>query len=194
MKTNNYTCIIIDDEFHCRELLAYKISKFVADLDILEKISNINDALVYLKNNEAPDIIFLDLELPGVNGFDFLENVKTITSQIIITSAYEKYALKTIKFHVVDFLLKPINDIELVDTIKYVKTKIYKPEILEEIKLTPKETIVLQLMAKGLLNKEIADQINIGLSTVKNHIQNIFQKLKVQNRSEAIIHYLNNKK
>lgn len=194
MKTYIYTCIIIDDEFHCRELLAYKILKHVDDMKILQKLSTINEALAYLSKNDAPDIIFLDLELPGVNGFDFLQNVKSITSQIIITSAYEKYALRTIKFHVADFLLKPINDVELVDTIKYTKTKIYKPEILEEIKLTPKETIVLQLMAKGLLNKEIADQINIGLSTVKNHIQNIFQKLKVQNRSEAIIHYLNNKK
>ncbi|MBK6665558.1 MAG: response regulator transcription factor [Saprospiraceae bacterium] len=57
--------------------------------------------------------------------------------------------------------------------------------------LTARENELLKLLAEGCLNKEIADQLNVTLSTVKNHLQNIYIKLHVQNRSEAIIKYYN---
>jgi len=193
MNTHKYTCIIIDDEFHCRELLAYKIDKFVEELSVIHKFSDIHNATIYLKRNLAPDIIFLDLELPGVNGFQFMELENNVNSQIIITSAYEKYALKTIKFHVADFLLKPINETELVNSVNYVKSRIKKSILPATFDLSPKETQILALLSEGLLNKEIADQLHISLSTVKNHLQNIYNKLHVQNRSEAIIKYMKNK-
>ncbi|MBK9257659.1 MAG: response regulator transcription factor [Saprospiraceae bacterium] len=190
MNTHAYNCIIIDDEFHCRELLAYKIERFVKDLKVLQKFSDIQSAVVYLNRNRAPDIIFLDLELPGLNGFQFMEMDINITSQIIITSAYEKYALKTIKFHVADFLLKPINEKELATSVVYVKSMIKKVNIDENIVLSPKEMEIWILLADGLLNKEIAHKLNISTNTVKNHLQNIYFKLQVQNRSEAIIKYM----
>lgn len=187
---NKYTCIIIDDEFHCRELLAHKIDKFVEDLIVVQKFSDINSASIYLKRNLSPDIIFLDLELPGVNGFQFLEMENAVYSQIIITSAYEKYAIKTFKFHVADFLLKPINESELVISVNYVKSQIKKPILPDNFELSPKEIQILVLLAKGMLNKEIAAQLKISVNTVKNHLQNIYIKLGVQNRSEAIIKYM----
>jgi two-component system LytT family response regulator len=193
MKAKKHTCIIIDDEFHCRELLSYKIDKFLDDLIVLQKFSDIVSAITYLKKHLPPDIIFLDLELPGVNGFQFMESAKQIDSQIIITSAYEKYALKSIKFHVADFLLKPINETELITSFNYVKTKCKNIIINGNTTLSPKEKEIWALLADGLINKEIADQLNVKLSTVKNHLQNIYIKLHVQNRSEAIIKYFNQK-
>lgn len=188
MNTSIYTCIIIDDEFHCRQLLENKINRSTKDLVVLENFSGIREALSYLSKNIAPDIIFLDLEMQDENGFEFLSILEGITSQIIITSAYEKYALKTIKFHVADFLLKPVDDSELSATFEYVKTKILKTDIFNISMLTSKESKVLHLVARGLLNKEIAADLRISQNTVKNHLQHIFKKLKVQNRSEAILY------
>lgn len=189
MNKSLYTCIIIDDEFHCRQLLENKINRFIKDLIVLGNFSGIRDALSYLSKNIAPDIIFLDLEMQDENGFDFLSILEGITPQIIITSAYEKYALKTIKFHVADFLLKPVDDSELSATFEFVKSKIPKTEISNLSILTTKESKVLQLVVRGLLNKEIAADLRISQSTVKNHLQHIFKKLKVQNRSEAILYF-----
>ena len=190
MNTKIYSCIIIDDEFHCRELLSHKINKFVDGLTVIQKFSDINSAQHFIKKNEAPDIIFLDLELPGVNGFQFMESAGPIDSQIIITSAYERYALKSIKFHVADFLLKPINETELVTSVNYVKSRCKNTIINDKIALSPKEMEIWILLAEGMINKEIADQLCISPNTVKNHLQNIYIKLDVQNRSEAIIKYM----
>ncbi len=190
MNHKKFTCVIIDDEFHCRELLSYKINKFVDGLTVIHKFSDINSAQLYLNKNEAPDIIFLDLELPGVNGFQFMESAGQLDSQIIITSAYEKYALKTIKFHVADFLLKPINETELVTSVNYVKSKCKNTIINDKIALSSKEMEIWILLAEGMINKEIADKLRISPNTVKNHLQNIYIKLHVQNRSEAIIKYM----
>lgn len=190
MKEEKYTCIIIDDEFGSRQLLEYKIDKFIPQLTILGKYSDIQSALSFLSKHKHPDIIFLDLELPELNGFALLEYSLELTSKIIIVSAYEKYALQSIKFHVSDFLLKPVNEDELTESVKFVTGQIQKSPLLTGLSLSPRETKVLELVCKGMLNKEIAELLMISQSTVKNHLQNIYQKMNVQNRSEAILVYL----
>lgn len=97
-------CIIIEDE----KLAAEKLSGFIEKISVLELVSNIKDgisAINFLKSNSV-DLIFLDIEMKDFNGIQFLKTLQ-VKPAVIITSAYEKYAIAGYEFSVVDYLLKP---------------------------------------------------------------------------------------
>lgn len=97
-------CIIIEDE----KLAAEKLSGFIEKISVLELISTFNDgisAINFLKRNTV-DLIFLDIEMKDFNGIQFLKALQ-VKPAVIITSAYEKYAIAGYEFSVVDYLLKP---------------------------------------------------------------------------------------
>lgn len=97
-------CIIVEDE----KLAAEKLAGFIEKISVLELVSVFGDgisAIDYLQNN-AIDLVFLDIEMKGFNGIQFLKSLQ-VKPAIIITSAYEKYAIKGYEFSVVDYLLKP---------------------------------------------------------------------------------------
>lgn len=99
-----YNCIIIEDE----PLAMEKIIDFVAKIPFLELSSTFDnplDGLAYLKSN-AVDILFLDINMDEISGIELLQNSK-IDSQVIITTAYQEYALKGYELNVTDYLLKP---------------------------------------------------------------------------------------
>lgn len=99
-------CIIIDDDKVSRLVL----EKYIKKTDILtlkETFDNAVDAANYFNKNEKIDFIFLDIEMPGMSGVEFLESLENLP-QIVIVSAKEKYALQAIQHDVTDYLLKPI--------------------------------------------------------------------------------------
>ena len=110
--------IIIDDERHCIETLAWKITEFCPGVNISGQFQKGIDAIEYLKKNPHPDIVFMDIEMPNINGFDILKLIDTSQIKVVLTTAYDKYALDALKMHVYDYLLKPIDPIELVNLIK----------------------------------------------------------------------------
>ncbi|MFK7776304.1 MAG: LytR/AlgR family response regulator transcription factor [Saprospiraceae bacterium] len=103
MKIN---CIIVEDEPIALERTKYFIEKLPL-LNLVAAFDNAIDALAYLKLNPV-DLIFLDIEMEELTGIELLENA-TITAQVIITTAYDKYALKGYELNVVDYLLKPFS-------------------------------------------------------------------------------------
>lgn len=102
MKTLN--CIIIEDEPIAREILRDYIHQ-VPDLNLLQEFEDALFAVEYLHKNKV-DVIFLDLHLPKMKGFQFLKTL-THKPQIIVTTAYHQYALEAFELEVVDYLLKP---------------------------------------------------------------------------------------
>lgn len=99
-------CIIIDDD----EVSRLVIEKYISKTDfitLVETFDNAVDAANYFNKNEAMDLIFLDIEMPGMSGVEFLESLDNLP-QIIIVSAKEKYALQAIQHDVTDYLLKPV--------------------------------------------------------------------------------------
>lgn len=97
-------CIIIEDE----HLAAEKLAGFIEKISVLELVSIFNDgfsAISFLKSNSV-DLVFLDIEMKGFNGIQFLKTLQ-VKPSVIITSAYEKYAIAGYEFSVVDYLLKP---------------------------------------------------------------------------------------
>lgn len=106
------TAILIDDEPDSLSLLELQIKKHAKDLEIIGKFNNPKEALTQLPLL-APDILFLDIEMPYLNGFDLLECLPEISSRIIFVTAHDQYALKAFRFNAIDYLLKPVHPEEL---------------------------------------------------------------------------------
>jgi DNA-binding LytR/AlgR family response regulator len=114
-------CIIIDDEPLARNEMAALV-KELSDLDIVGCFSNAPNALQFLKG-PAVDLIFLDIEMPGVSGLEFAAQLPKETL-VVFTTAYPQYALKSYELDAIDYLLKPIDKTRLDNAIK--KAKIYR--------------------------------------------------------------------
>lgn len=113
---SKYRVTIVDDEFHSTELLAELISMYAPQLEVVGKYNIPNDALGHIKS-EKPDLLFLDIEMPGINGFELLEKLGAESPSVIFITAYDKFAIKAIKFSAFDYLLKPVDSEELVSAI-----------------------------------------------------------------------------
>lgn len=106
------TAIIIDDEPASSQALAIKLAKIADDVEIL---ATYNSAKIATKNIEKlqPDLVFLDIEMPEMDGFGFLEQFPSRNFEVIITTAHGEYAIQAVRQSAIDFLLKPINLVEL---------------------------------------------------------------------------------
>ena len=109
--------IIVDDEKHCREVLTLLIEKHCPKLSIQAACADANAALKEIASSE-PDILFLDIEMPDMNGFEMLEKISDPNFEIIFTTAYNECAIKAIKHSALDYLLKPIDKDELIQAVK----------------------------------------------------------------------------
>lgn len=114
--------IIIDDEKDSIEALAWELELFAEDLKILQTFEDPQEAFKALPALN-PDLVFLDIEMPNMNGFDWLKKVGNITFDVIFTTAYDEFAVKAFKVSAVDYLLKPIDEKELGKAIEKVKAK-----------------------------------------------------------------------
>lgn len=115
-------CIIIDDEEHCIVSLTYLLENYFSEVKICATClnsTNVYDLIQYHK----PDFIFLDIEMPLLNGFDLLSKFEHLDFDVIFTTAYDEYAIKAIKFSALDYLLKPISKEELAFSIEKIKGK-----------------------------------------------------------------------
>ena len=105
-------CVIIDDEFHCVETLEILLSKSTVDVDIIGSFSDTDKAIAFINKN-AIDILFIDIKMPKLNGFEFVEKVVGSSISVIFTTSYSDYAVKAFKVAAFGYLLKPISQKEL---------------------------------------------------------------------------------
>jgi two-component system LytT family response regulator len=108
--------IIIDDEKHCREGLAILLSRHCPEIEVVAQCPG-GKAGIKMIEQQQPDIIFLDIEMPEMNGFEMLEYCGGYDFDIIFTTAYNEYAIKAIRHSALDYLLKPINKNELIEAL-----------------------------------------------------------------------------
>jgi two-component system, LytTR family, response regulator len=102
----NTTCLIIDDEKLARELLREFLETF-PQIEIIGECNKGTDAVEQI-NKLKPDMIFLDVQMPGMNGFDVLDEIEH-EPYVIFTTAYDQYAIKAFERNAVDYLLKPLD-------------------------------------------------------------------------------------
>lgn len=112
--------IIIDDEPSAIKSMEWELKHFCKNVLLMGTFSNAIDAINYLKVNDI-DCIFLDIEMPEMDGFQFLEIFPERSFSIIITTAYDQYAIKAIKEKALDYLLKPIDSDDLIECVEKMK-------------------------------------------------------------------------
>ncbi|KQC30350.1 LytR/AlgR family response regulator transcription factor [Flagellimonas eckloniae] len=114
--------LIIDDEAKARQGLRLVLEKYCPEIKILALCESPEIGLEKI-NALKPDLIFLDVQMPKMSGFDLLERVSKINFEVIFVTAYDRYAIKAIKFSALDYLLKPIDVDELVNAVEKISKK-----------------------------------------------------------------------
>lgn len=112
--------VIVDDEIKALQSLTWELTNFSDEISIVSSFTNPHEALLYLEKN-TPDCLFLDIEMPTMDGFQFIQKLTNKDFPVIITTAYNQYALKAIKNEALDYLLKPIDSDDLEETIIKIK-------------------------------------------------------------------------
>lgn len=106
------TSTIVDDEPDCCESLVMLLERYCPEVKVLDICYSSETALQSIKEQE-PQILFLDIEMPFMNGFEMLEKLGNINFELIFTTSYDQYAIKAIRFSALDYLLKPVDREEL---------------------------------------------------------------------------------
>jgi two-component system LytT family response regulator len=104
--------IVVDDEQNIREAMVLLLAEYCPEIDVVGSASSADEGRKLLKNNPV-DFIFLDISMPKEDGFEFLYTIKKEDYGIIFVTAYEEYALRALKASAIDYLLKPVNGLEL---------------------------------------------------------------------------------
>ena len=202
--------LIVEDNYFLKKALEEKLS-FYDDIVIKDTAENGLEALEILDKNHIVDLIFMDIEMPKMNGIQATEIIKNKYPQIkilmITVFDNDENIFNAIKAGADGYLLKETKAEKLHEAIHEVlnggatmspsiaqktmrllmnPTTVTKDKDRELIELSPREIEVLEQLSKGLKNQLIADNLFLSISTVKKHIENIFTKLQVHNRIEAI--------
>ncbi len=200
--------LIIDDHPLFREALSSAVSlAFPAAMS--REVSSLDDAITVLESDRDYDIALLDLNMPGVQGFEGLLKLRTMHPRlpVLVVSGLENEQIidEAITYGAAGFLPKSLGREVLATAIKtilagdvYVPDKLQctdsadnassKVKIIERLlSLTPQQLRVLFMLREGLLNKQIAYELDVGATTVKKHVSEILRKLCVHSRTQAVI-------
>lgn len=150
------TCLIIDDEKNNVANLQLLLNQNCPDVDILDVAYSADEgkSKIALVN---PDLVFLDIQMPGKSGFDMLKEIGDFKSEIIFVTAFDEYAIHAMKFSAIDYLLKPINIEEL-------KSAVQRAEKRISMKF---QNYSLQNLVQLLNNQKYTSDHRIGLPTMK---------------------------
>jgi two-component system, LytTR family, response regulator len=140
------TCVIIDDEPLSISALSQKIGFCETKINILETFSSSKLGIEGIKELN-PDLVFLDVEMPEMDGFAVLDHFVNRRFEVIFTTAHNEYAIKALRKSAVDFLLKPIDIDELNEALKTTKSKIEKNKIAIELNPPQKNDIQFNKLA-----------------------------------------------
>lgn len=153
--------IIIDDESNAIKSLSWELSKFCEHVEVLDAFTNANEALRFLKKNTI-DAIFLDIQMPDMNGFQFLEKLPKRNFAVVFTTAYNDFAIEAIKQNAIDYLTKPIDTDDLIEAVKKIevfKNNLLTRDALEESLLANQEQRIKISVDGKLLFLDAADII-----------------------------------
>ncbi len=115
--------VIIDDEQNCIESLAFDLRKYCPEVEIVATCTSPKQGLLAIGNHK-PDLVFLDVQMPWMNGFEMLEVLQEINFAIIFTTAFDQFAARAFRLSAIDYLLKPVDTNDLKESIRKVSEKI----------------------------------------------------------------------
>ncbi len=158
-----FRTVIIDDEKNSVEVLELLLKKKFKDIDIVGKFTSAPQGLEYLKKNEV-DLVFLDIEMPYLSGFDILNRFESRTFNVIFVTAYDQYAIQAIKHAALDYLLKPLD----VDQLK---------AAIEKLRRKHRDELVVRQLAKLVQSFKPEDDEDEDMPTAR--ISKLKPKTKV---------------
>jgi len=214
VEKNDISVVIIDDHPLVREGLR-KILELEPGIRVLDEAGD-GQGAINIARQRKPDVILMDINMPGTNGVEATRIIKRESPQIGIIALTihedEEYVLELVRAGVSGYVLKDIAPVKLVETIRTVAAgnSVIDPSITRTLftelnrltrrrnakeeweNLTEREMDILKLITQGKSNKEIAVDLCISEKTVKNHLTNIFRKLKVDDRTQAVLFAIKN--
>ncbi len=125
-------CLIVEDEKVAAERLSGLIKKCDPFIDITEVVQSVKNAVQWLNTHQAPDLIFMDIQLADGLSFEIFEQT-IVKTPVIFTTAYDEYALKAFKVNSIDYLLKPVDQKELKNAIDKFKANNYPLDIPAQV-------------------------------------------------------------
>jgi DNA-binding NarL/FixJ family response regulator len=204
------TVSIVDDETELRQ----SITTFVNGSPGFKCISAYGSAKEALQHlpTDRPDVVLMDIHMKGMDGIECVQRLKLLVPeiQIVMLTVYEdtEQIFKALSVGASGYLLKRLSPTKLLQAIREVHAggspmsssiarkvvasfqKAGKAAEKEQSLLSPRETMVLDCLAKGLTYKQIADQLEISIDTIRTYIRRVYEKLHVQSRTEAVAKYL----
>ena len=200
---------IVDDEKELRESIATFLDGSPG-FRCVSSYSNAAAALTALPKDK-PDVVLMDINMTGMDGIECVERLKTVAPEMLIVmlTVYEDTdkIFKALSAGASGYLLKRSSPAKLLDAIKEVQAggspmsssiarkvvasfRKAEPVAEKQTHLSPREQAVLDCLAKGLTYKQIADQLEISIDTIRTYLRRIYEKFHVQSRTEAVAKYL----
>lgn len=198
--------MLVDDHTVLRDGLK-NIFELEDDIEVVGEAETGADVIGQIEKSK-PDVILMDINLPDVSGVELTETVKSMFPEckvlILTMYSHDEYFMSAIRAGADGYLLKDVPSKEVVEAIRTVSRgeSVVHPSLTKKLldfhkkkskngettELTDRESEILACLVNGLSNKETADQLGISDKTVKIHVSNIFKKLKVKSRSQAVIY------
>lgn len=202
------TVAIVEDDARIRRSLAAMLGT-ADDIECVGQFASAEEALRKIPAIK-PRVIFMDIHLPGMSGVDCVRELAAILSkpQIVMLTSYDdsEAIFSSLSAGACGYLLKPIRTAQLLAAVRDVysggapmsghiarrvveafnKPSTTPPASPVTASLSERESQILQFLSEGYLYKEIADRLGISYSTVRTHIERIYEKLHVQSRAQAV--------
>ncbi len=204
--------LIADDHAFVREGTR-RILEQEPDLEVVAEAGDGEEA-VRLASELKPDVAIIDVAMPKLDGIEATRQIKALcpTVAVLVLSAYDddQFIFGLLEAGAAGYLLKSVRGREIVDAIRAVDAgeSVLHPSVARKVLnrfasvssrvqrkkplelLTDREMEVLRMVTKGLSNKDIAQELCLSVRTVQGHLANIFNKLRVSSRTEAVVHAL----
>ncbi|WP_236002791.1 LytR/AlgR family response regulator transcription factor [Luteirhabdus pelagi] len=186
---------LVDDEPKALAILSDKIRRVCPDIEIIGTTQNPKEAIEFLRES-PPDLLFLDVAMPEINGFEVLQQLEKPDFEIIFATGYDEYAVQAIKHCAIGYLVKPIDNDELVDAVSKAKEN-----ISEKSALAKNKALIENLQVKRFRDKKIIIPSQEGLEFLEIgnilHFEGIdgYTKIHINDRkpllsSQSIGHFV----
>ncbi|MES0278757.1 MAG: response regulator transcription factor [Dehalococcoidales bacterium] len=206
---NNISILLAEDHVIVREGTR-ELLQHQPDMEVVGEASDGEEAVTLAKQLK-PDVIVMDIAMPKLNGIEATKKIKKFrpATAVLILTAYDtdQYIMALLEAGAAGYLLKSVRGNQLIDAIRavYAGESVLQPSttrrVIEQLKarasgeeeiphflpLSDREMEVLRLSARGVSNKEIAETLFLSNRTVQSHLSNIFRKLVVASRTEAVL-------